>query len=110
MLKIKRMPGYWFGRREGYQPGWLVIILFPPGTVLREPAWISLFFKVIYKRKIKKIEEELKNIDLCMTYWSHGEMGFRQTPEEIKELEAEEKRLQAEKEKLLQELSCSQRE
>ena len=46
--------------------------------------------KIIVKNDLKKIEKELKNVRICMLYWSHGEMGFTQSKEEIEELEKQE--------------------
>jgi len=43
--------------------------------------------KYLAKRKIEIIEHELKNVEMCMLYWTHGEMGYQQTQEELLELE-----------------------
>ena len=56
------------------------------------------------KRKIKQVEKDLKNVYICMTYWSHGEMGYTQTPEELTELEKEETRLKEKRIKLYNDL------
>lgn len=42
------------------------------------------------EKEIKQVEKDLKNVYICMTDWSHGEMGYTQAPEELTELEKEE--------------------
>lgn len=54
------------------------------------------------EKEIKQVEKDLKNVYICMTDWSHGEMGYTQTPEELTELEKEETRLKEKKNKTLQ--------
>lgn len=42
MSRIRRIPKYWFGRKDGYKAGWLIIWNYPPGKVYRERTLIVL--------------------------------------------------------------------
>lgn len=60
--------------------------------------------KYFIKREIKKIDTELKNVYMDITFWCHGEMGYTQSPEELKELETKEKELKENRTRLFNEL------
>ena len=62
---------------------------------------MSFFTTIINKQKIKKIDAELHNVEMCMLDWCHGEMGYQQTEEEIKDLETKKNELETEKNKLI---------
>jgi len=62
---------------------------------------MTFITKLINKQKIKKIDIELQNVETCILYWCHGEMGFHQTKEELEELETRKNELEIEKNKLI---------
>jgi len=54
---------------------------------------MKIIKKLKVKKEITKIDNELKNVRICMLYWSHGEMGYTQSKDEIEELENQEQQL-----------------
>ena len=34
-----------------------------------------------------EIDDEIENLEQCVLYWTHGEMGYTQAPEELEEIE-----------------------
>jgi len=66
--------------------------------------FFQLFKKIKLERQLRKVEHRLMLNNECMLMWSHGEMGYRQTLEEIEELESERGGFLKTKEKICNEL------
>ncbi len=57
--------------------------------------------KYLSKKKVEIIENEINSVEMCMLHWSHGEMGYRQTKEELDDLEERMEYLKFLKEKIM---------